>query len=68
MAIDGEMFWNAGSHVYDPSWPITIDAVTAAWRLREMHYTTLSLVHGYSQLDGKKVRGGGGGFRVRVWV
>eukprot|EP01052_Picozoa_sp_SAG31_P032725 SAG31_NODE_3617_length_4064_cov_41.284741_5_plen_564_part_00 len=48
--IDGEMFWYAGSHLYDPNWPPVISAETAAWRLREMHYCTLSFVHGF--LDG----------------
>ena len=49
--VDGEMFWYAGAHVYDSDWPAVITAETAAWRLREMHYSTLSLVHGF--LDAK---------------
>ena len=49
--MDGEMFWNAGAHVYDPAYPMVIDAESAAWRLRDLHYTTLSMVHGYSPLD-----------------
>ena len=47
--VDGEMFWNIGSDVHGHG---HVDGPTAAWRLREMHYTTLSLVHGFSQLDG----------------
>eukprot|EP00038_Savillea_parva_P003016 m.120027 g.120027 ORF g.120027 m.120027 type:complete len:703 (+) comp11042_c0_seq1:3-2111(+) len=49
--VDGEMFWKAGSMVYDPSWPARVTAEQAAWRLRDMHYSTLSLMHGYSGLD-----------------
>ena len=45
--VDGEMFWHAGKTVYDKGWPAVISAELAAWRLREMHYSTLSLVHGY---------------------
>eukprot|EP00040_Diaphanoeca_grandis_P035361 m.222177 g.222177 ORF g.222177 m.222177 type:complete len:689 (-) comp33365_c0_seq1:650-2716(-) len=45
--VDGEMFWNVGAKVYDPQWPKIIGGETAAWRLRELHYTTLSFVHGY---------------------
>jgi hypothetical protein len=41
------MFWFAGEKVYDKSWPEVITAGTAAWRLRDMHYTTLSIVHGF---------------------
>jgi hypothetical protein len=48
--MDGEMFWFAGQKVYDKSWPEVITAETAAWRLRELHYSTLSIVHGF--LDG----------------
>ena len=50
--VDGEMFWRAGATPYDSGWPAHISAETAAWRLREMHYSTLSLVHGFSGLDG----------------
>lgn len=50
LPVDGEMFWHAGHQQYDPKWPVVVAAETAAWRLREMHYSTLSLVHGY--LDG----------------
>ena len=49
--VDGEMFWKAGSTVYDPAWPQAVTAEQAAWRLRAMHYSTLSLVHGYNRLD-----------------
>jgi hypothetical protein len=34
------------------SWPIKVPAEVFAWRMREMHYSTLSLRHGYSHLDG----------------
>lgn len=44
------MFWFEGAHVYDKGIP----AELAAWRLREMHYTTLSLVHGFAKLDNPK--------------
>lgn len=50
--VDGEMFWRAGAMPYDSGWPLLISAETAAWRLREMHYSTLSFVHGFSGLDG----------------
>jgi hypothetical protein len=49
--MDGEMFWKAGSEVYDPTWPEAVTAEQAAFRLRAMHYSTLSLVHGFDQLD-----------------
>jgi len=45
------MFWKAGSTVYDSAWPQAVTAEQAAWRLRAMHYSTLSLVHGYNRLD-----------------
>ena len=50
--VDGEMFWRAGATPYDSGWPLLISAEKAAWRLREMHYSTLSFVHGFSGLDG----------------
>eukprot|EP00658_Telonema_sp_P-2_P063556 TRINITY_DN5230_c0_g2_i2.p1 TRINITY_DN5230_c0_g2~~TRINITY_DN5230_c0_g2_i2.p1 ORF type:complete len:301 (-),score=60.33 TRINITY_DN5230_c0_g2_i2:115-1017(-) len=50
--VDGEMFWHIGHQKYDQNWPMVIGAETAAWRLREMHYSTLSLVHGFTKLDG----------------
>ena len=34
------------------TWPLKVPAEVAAWRLREMHYSTMSLMHGYSHLDG----------------
>ena len=61
--MDAEMGWNVGLH-QEPGtdaaaapappgrWPVKVPAETAAWRLREMHYSTMSLVHGYSHLDG----------------
>jgi hypothetical protein len=52
--VDGEMFWYAGAHVYDKNWPTVITAETAAWRLREMHYSTLSFVHGFLDAKGLK--------------
>ena len=30
----------------------SVDAETAAWRFRAMHYTTLGMRHGFSKLDG----------------
>jgi hypothetical protein len=45
------MFWFAGASKYDANWPDVITAETAAWRLREMHYSTLSFEHGF--LDGR---------------
>jgi hypothetical protein len=51
--MDGEMFWFAGAKDYSAPWPKVIPAELAAWRLREMHYTTLSLVHGFGKLDQK---------------
>lgn len=58
--VDGEMYWNlGGGKGYAPlpppgraPFPHHIAGATASWRFREMHYTTLSLVHGFSQLDG----------------
>ena len=54
--MDNEMGWNVGLKRYptdaNTSWPIKVPAEVAAWRLREMHYTTMSLMHGYSHLDG----------------
>ena len=46
------MFWNLGAHQYDDSWPPVIAAEVAAVRLRDMHYSTLSLMHGFAALDG----------------
>ena len=46
------MFWNLGAHEYDDSWPSVIAAEVAAVRLRDMHYSTLSLMHGFAALDG----------------
>ena len=55
--VDAEMDWHSGSTKRtgcnaDLRWPVKIDAETFAWRAREMHLTTLSLVHGFSGLDG----------------
>jgi hypothetical protein len=54
--VDGEMYWNAGAETepcppYEKGWP-SVDGHTAAWRLRAMHYDTLSLVHGFYPFDG----------------
>ena len=45
---------SSSTHTDHPNtrWPRKVPAETAAWRLREMHYSTMSLVHGYSHLDG----------------
>ena len=55
--MDNEMGWLVGEPNADPfdkneSWPDKVPAEVAAWRLREMHYSTMSLMHGYSHLDG----------------
>ena len=34
------------------SLPLKVPAEVAGWRLREMHYSTMSLAHGYSHMDG----------------
>ena len=54
--MDAEMSWLVGlqpEHANNTRWPLKVPAETAAWRLRELHYSTMSLVHGYSHLDGK---------------
>ena len=52
--MDNEMGWNVGLKPYpsdaNASWPLKVPAEVAAWRLREMHYSTMSLMHGYSHL------------------
>ena len=55
--MDAEMGWLVGlkpepDNVNSTRWPLKVPAETAAWRLRELHYSTMSLVHGYSHLDG----------------
>jgi hypothetical protein len=54
--MDCEMGWLVGLKRYptdaNTSWPLKVPAEVAAWRLREMHYSTMSLMHGYSHLDG----------------
>lgn len=54
--MDNEMRWNIGLKRYPTdaktTWPTKVPAEVAAWRLREMHYTTMSLMHGYSHMDG----------------
>lgn len=54
--MDNEMGWNVGLKPYptdtNESWPAKVPAEVAAWRLREMHYSTMSLMHGYSHMDG----------------
>lgn len=56
--MDCEMDWNTGAprgdHSgcnNDPAWPLKVQAETFAWRARELHYTTLSMMHGYSVFD-----------------
>ena len=56
---DGEFDWieglpeqYAGGCAEPGRWPLKVPAEVAAWRFREMHYTSLSLRHGYSHLDG----------------
>ena len=58
--MDAEMDWNTGGPPRpisgcnsDPAWPLKVDAETFAWRMRELHYTTLSMMHGYSVFDVK---------------
>ena len=56
--MDCEMDWLSGlpSHAKpenaNTSLPLKVPAEVAAWRLREMHYSTMSLMHGFSHLDG----------------
>ena len=54
--MDNEMGWLVGLKPYpenaNGTWPLKVPAEVAAWRLREMHYSTMSLMHGYSHLDG----------------
>ena len=56
--MDCEMDWLSGlpsrakPENANTSLPLKVPAEAAAWRLREMHYSTMSLVHGYSHLDG----------------
>lgn len=66
--IDGEMFWHAGSDIYDDSWPRHVSAETASWRLREMHYSTLSLAHGFSGLDGTPSTRLGKNETIDLWM
>jgi hypothetical protein len=57
--MDGEMDWNSGGGKSKSGcnsgkdWPIKVGAESFAWRARDMHYSTLSIVHGYWVLDGK---------------
>lgn len=48
--MDGEMYWNEGLN--GTSHNVGADGHTAAHRMLLHHYTSLSLVHGYSALDG----------------
>ena len=66
--VDGEMFWRAGAAPYDDTWPAHVDAETAAWRLREMHYSTLSLVHGFSELDGTAATKTSKNETIDIWM
>ena len=54
--MDNEMGWLVGLKPYPENngtkWPLKVPAEVAAWRLCEMHYSTMSLMHGYSHLDG----------------
>jgi hypothetical protein len=56
--MDCEMDWNTGAARTgcnsDANWPFKVPAETFAWRARDMHYSTMSLVHGYWVLDGKR--------------
>lgn len=56
--MDAEMDWNSGAPTHaktgcngDPNWPVKVDAETFAWRMRDLHYSSLSIVHGYSAFD-----------------
>lgn len=55
--MDSEMDWNTGAARTKTGcnsaldWPLKVDAETFAWRMRDLHYTTLSMMHGYSKLD-----------------
>lgn len=56
--VDGEMDWSTGlptgTSCNHPggNWPVKVPAEVFAWRMREFHYSTLSIRHGYSHLDG----------------
>jgi hypothetical protein len=56
--MDCEMDWLSGlpsrakPENVNTSLPLKVPAEVAAWRLREMHYSTMSLMHGFSHLDG----------------
>ena len=54
--MDAEMDWNAGGSrtacTADTKWPLKPSAETFAWRLRDLHYSTLSMEHGYWVLRG----------------
>ena len=56
--VDGEMDWSTGlptgTSCNHPggTWPIKVPAEVFAWRMREFHYSTLSIRHGFSHLDG----------------
>ena len=54
MPVDGELFWNDDQGV---THPMFANALRAIERFRDQHYTTFSLVHGFSELDKMPTRG-----------
>jgi hypothetical protein len=53
LPIDAEMYWNEGVHEYESGKPAAgPDGHDVAHRMFIQHLTSLSLVHGFSELDG----------------
>jgi hypothetical protein len=58
LPMDGEMYWNEGLNGTGTAQQGGVDGHAVAHRLFLHHYTTLSLVHGYTKLDGLASRPG----------
>jgi hypothetical protein len=56
LPMDGEMYWNEGLNGTGAAQQVGVDGHTVAHRMFLHHYTTLSLVHGWSKLDGVRSR------------
>jgi hypothetical protein len=54
--VDAEMYWNEGAFTVATK-NVSVDGHAAAHRMYLQHLTSLSLVHGFSGLDGKSPRG-----------
>jgi len=52
LPMDGEMYWNEGLNGSGTAQEVGVDGHAVAHRMFLHHYTTLSLRHGYSKLDG----------------